>query len=157
MEPKQKQKRLVSKSEFAKIQSIRLGLSATSLCLLSLMVCSFAVTVVCIQSLIVRITYSSHIYNVYIGMLSLGFLSGCGGLFSWKLLVASVKKTKALGKVVPFTRANTADLPAPDSLVRASEKPVQAQADMLLRAATDVQQAAPEQLLRATTGEEVRS
>ena len=56
-----------------------------------------------------------------------------------------------------YTAVNTADLPAVDSLVRASEKPEQAQADVLLRAAADVQQIAPEQLLRSTTGEEVRS
>ena len=56
-----------------------------------------------------------------------------------------------------YTSVNTADLPAVDSLVRASEEPEQAQADVLLRTVADVQQTAPEQLLRATTGEEVRS
>jgi len=47
-----------------------------------------------------------------------------------------------------YTSVNTADLPSVDSLVRASEKPEQDQADVLLRAAMDLQQTAPDQLLR---------
>lgn len=57
--------------------------------------------------------------------------------------------------VVPLTRANTADLPAPNSLVRASEEPAQAQEGVLLRAAVGAGQAEREgQLLRASVGRE---
>ena len=53
---------------------------------------------------------------------------------------------------VPLTRANTADLPAPDSLVRASAEPVQEQQAVLLRAATETAERHEEQLVRALAG-----
>jgi hypothetical protein len=53
---------------------------------------------------------------------------------------------------VPLTRANTADLPAPDSLVRASAEPVQEQRAVLLRAATQGIETHEEQLVRASEG-----
>lgn len=40
-----------------------------------------------------------------------------------------------MNEVLPLTRANTADLPAPDTLVRASAEPVQEPQTVLLRAA----------------------
>ena len=55
---------------------------------------------------------------------------------------------------VPLTRANTADLPAPDSLVRASSEPMQAQEDVLLRAAATGNDTPPEEMLRASKGHE---
>jgi len=69
-------------------------------------------------------------------------------LFFCALSYASNAKVKSLGIVVPFTRANTADLPAPDSLVRASQEPVQQDQSILLRAAADTTQTPAEQLLR---------
>lgn len=63
-------------------------------------------------------------------------------------------KTKAqnINPGVPLTRANIVDLPAPDSLVRASTEPVQEQQAVLLRAATDTQEWQVEQLVRASAG-----
>lgn len=55
---------------------------------------------------------------------------------------------------VPLTCANTADLPALDSLVRASSEPLQAQEAVLLRAAEQEQETPPEQLVRASMGRE---
>ncbi len=52
----------------------------------------------------------------------------------------------------PLTRANAADLPAPDSLVRASSEPVQAQQTVLLRAAEAGEERHEEQLVRASVG-----
>jgi len=150
MEPERKQKRIVSKAEYAKVQSIRLGLNASSFRLLFFMGCTFLFTVGSILLFISLLLPASEPINVYIAILAFGFLTGSAGLLSWKLFVASVNKTKALGNIVPLTRANIADISAPDSLVRASEKPEQAQADVLLRAVTDVQQNAPEQLLRSS-------
>ena len=57
---------------------------------------------------------------------------------------------------VPVTRANNADLLAPESLVRASVEPTQEQQAVLLRAATpgvERDEEQKEQLLRANTGE----
>lgn len=74
-------------------------------------------------------------------------------VFAYFLLRHSVKWLYQAVKeetVVPLTRANTADLPAPDSLVRASSEPLQAQEGVLLRAAAGETPAGPEeQLLRA--------
>ncbi|MCW3096731.1 MAG: hypothetical protein JWL77_2349 [Chthonomonadaceae bacterium] len=53
---------------------------------------------------------------------------------------------------IPFTRANTADLPPADSLVRASDEPVQQQKSVLLRAAIPGPKTRPEELVRATLG-----
>lgn len=63
---------------------------------------------------------------------------------------------KTVGKInlgVPLTRANTADLPAPDSLVRASTEPEQAQQAVLLRAAAKEQERQAEELVRAVAGQ----
>ena len=69
------------------------------------------------------------------------------------LSAKSVTKTaRAIDPGVPLTRANTADMPAPDTLVRASTEPLQAQQSVLLRAAAEGQETPPEQLVRASMG-----
>ena len=55
---------------------------------------------------------------------------------------------------IPFTRANTTDMPASESLVRASQEPLQAQEMILLRAAMETTEGQEEQLLRASGGQE---
>lgn len=73
-------------------------------------------------------------------------ISGC----LWFAYIASNCLEAAAGlNVVPLTRANTADLPAHDSLVRASQEPMQAQEGVLLRASVGAQDQHEEQLLRA--------
>lgn len=62
---------------------------------------------------------------------------------------AGLKKTAQSIDVLPLTRANTADIPAPKSLVRASSEPMQIQEAVLLRAAEAEQEKHEEQLLRA--------
>jgi hypothetical protein len=64
----------------------------------------------------------------------------------------AVKDAIEMDAGVPLTRANTADLPAAESLVRASEIPAQEQAAILLRAATQGQTTPPEELVRASIG-----
>ena len=64
-----------------------------------------------------------------------------------------IATARQLDTGVPLTRANTADLPAPDSLVRASEEPAQAQQAVLLRPTVEMQERREEQLLRASAGE----
>ena len=51
-------------------------------------------------------------------------------------------------EVVPLTRTNLADVPSPESLVRASAEPVQRQEAVLLRAAAQSEVKQAEQLLR---------
>jgi hypothetical protein len=64
----------------------------------------------------------------------------------------TLRKAVKLDAGIPFTHANTADLPAPESLVRASEEPMQEQQAVLLRAATQTQERHEEQLVRAAGG-----
>ena len=54
---------------------------------------------------------------------------------------------------LPLTRANTGNLPAPNSLVRASQEPLQSQETILLRAAIETQEVHEEELLRASGGQ----
>lgn len=64
----------------------------------------------------------------------------------------AVGEGKAIDAGIPFTRANTADLPAVDSLVRASDSPPQEDQDVLLRPATQGRQTPPQELVRAAIG-----
>jgi len=124
-------KRIVSKAEYARIQSRRLGL------------------ILFVLSVVV-LTITTYATNR--GRLSPGFIVGnlpCM-LLLWIVAGNVVKKVKALGNVVPVTRANTADLPADESLVRASQEPAQEDQSILLRAAADATQTPVEQLLRPT-------
>ena len=66
-------------------------------------------------------------------------------VFAWHTL----SKANSFQTGIPLTRANTADLPAPDMLVRASSEPLQAQKDVLLRAAAEGQEKHEVQLVRA--------
>jgi len=74
----------------------------------------------------------------------------------WVVLLAVgrilLKKGKKLDTGILLTRANTGELPASDSLVRASNAPLSHQQAELLRAAQPGQEMPPEELLRATQG-----
>jgi len=132
MEPDKKPARIVSKAEYVKVQSLRIGLVLSTLCL-AILLPGYGV--------LGRRQFHEHPFIAFvIGLLPTMILVG----YMTKIIPAAM----AIGKVIPLTRANTADLTAVDSLVRSSEKPEQAQADVLLRPATEVQQTPPEQLLR---------
>jgi two-component sensor histidine kinase len=70
-----------------------------------------------------------------------------GGEQSPHLRLISISQENV--EIVPLARASAADLPALNSLVRASEEPRQEQQSMLLRAAAHGQETPPEQLVRA--------
>ena len=76
-----------------------------------------------------------------------GCLACMSGLYAARTLKEVAKTNPAL----LLTRANTADLPAFESLVRASQAPIQAQKSILLRAATETSEKYEEQLLRASS------
>jgi hypothetical protein len=63
----------------------------------------------------------------------------------------AIKSGKAMDVGVPLTRATTAHLPAANSLVRASQEPVQDQGAILLRATIQTQDTLPEEMLRAAS------
>lgn len=62
--------------------------------------------------------------------------------------IRSIKKARQIDPGLPRTRANIAHLPAAESLVRASERPVLSQQSVLLRPATDTPDRHEDQLLR---------
>jgi hypothetical protein len=62
-----------------------------------------------------------------------------------------LKLARAIEPVTPLTRANIGDLPAPQTLVRASQEPMQEHQAELLRAAQYGKETHAEELLRATT------
>lgn len=66
------------------------------------------------------------------------------------LWYGSRRSWKTVRTMQPINFANTADLPAPDTLVRASQEPEQAQEAVLLRASVEKQEQHEEQLLRAS-------
>lgn len=76
-------------------------------------------------------------------------LIGVSSLLLTSLGAYTIKHLQEVDIGIPLTRANTADLPADESLVRASQEPTDKQADVLVRPITDVQSTPPEQLLRS--------
>ncbi len=151
-------KRIVSRGEYVKAQGkrISLGLSGFGL---------FVISGVCVLTLLLSGVLSLVLWAFD---LRTGETHMDGGLVSLLIAVLSlfvscwmVRFTRAtlrhaanIDTGVPLTRANTADLPATDSLVRASEESAQAQEGVLLRAATPTQERHEEQLLRPTPGEQ---
>lgn len=65
-----------------------------------------------------------------------------------------VSKGNLMERLMTIAFGEKVNLPAPDTLVRASEEPVQAQKAMLLRAATETRERHEEQLVRAAGGTE---
>ena len=157
-------KRIVSKGEYAKRQSQRAGqgLMGTGL-YVSAIVCGFlavSLLVVCWQALILYKQETDASAGFFLFQLSFllvfVLLSAlCAGTwFLRKSALRIIKQAKEIDTGVPLTRANIADLPAPDSLVRASQEPAQAQESVLLRASSGEAQPEQEgQLLRASVGE----
>ena len=142
-------KRIVSKREYAALVGKRevrrwgsVGLAvAVALCLLPAVFC-----------LIYMVSVSGLGWKGLCLLLALVCFAA-----AWEMKkVAEKAMQEALSKlsVVPLTRGNSADLPAPDSLVRASSEPMQAQEAVLLRAALEVQETPPEELVRAVNGQE---
>jgi hypothetical protein len=66
------------------------------------------------------------------------------GTWNWK-------KANQIEDVELLKHDNVGQLPAEESLVRASAEPIEGQEKVLLRAATGAEETPPEQLLRATT------
>ncbi len=157
-------KLIVSKGEYAKRQSQRAGqgLLGTGL-YVSAVVCGFLAV-----SLLVVFWQTLMLYKQKVGtsddivifqlsaMLGFVILSAlCAGTwFFRKSALLILKQAKEMEMGIPLTRANTANLPTLNSLVRASQEPIQAQGAVLLRAAVGTQERPQEQLLRASAKEQ---
>lgn len=140
-------KRIVSKAEYARVQVRRTrdGIMATTAIVTGLF-CSGMAALAAIVLLL-----SSPPPEIFQGFLC------CTALGYMLLKVGFVTKRKVESEnvdIAPLTRANIADLPASESLVRASGAPMQEQETALLRAANNKQDEHEEQLLRAASGQQ---
>lgn len=153
-------KRIVSKREYAAVQakrwSVRIG--GAVIFLIALLLATFGV--VPLLLILVRIGNTPALPNhnrQHLALAGLSFLilTLFGTVFKlgqWGRNMA--RQGASIDPGIPLTRHNTADLPAPDSLVRASSKPVQAQEAVLLRAAAQEVETPAEELVRASVGQE---
>ena len=156
-EPPQTGKRIVSKGEYLQVQSKRLGLV-----LKAVFFCVAAMSLLAAAMFYAVLTFAFIYTPSYIPTLPLPvqgitanlifsvLMLTLGGL-CYKIGLRTNKRLENMEMVQPITRANTADLSAPDSLVRASAEPMEAQEAVLLRAA-EGQETPPEQLVRTVGG-----
>ena len=155
MEPKTG-KRIVSKGAYVKAQGQLAGLNVLGIGLLIaatgfgiLVVIEIFWTIVAMFS----VGQQPDLQNLVMPGIAALILSGIA-YFCGKAGIHSLNQAQRINPGVPLTRANTADLPAPDTLVRASSEPLQAQEAVLLRAAAEGQEKHEEQLVRAVNGQE---
>ncbi len=148
-------RRIVSRGAYAKAQLKRLGLLLGATCLLFALPFSIQGywNDFLLHTFYLRSHHVSTFHHTMIALSSL-LLIPVSVVFFGALILGMMKRSARISHVTPLTRANTADLPAPDSLVRASQEPAQAQEAVLLRAAVrDTQTETGEQLLRASGGQ----
>jgi len=126
-------KRIVNKAEYAKLQRLRFAIIGLILCSLYLAILIFSDS-----TLGQRLFHGHHLVIFIVGQLVV--VPAC-------MLINIVM---AIRIVVSDTHTNAADLPIDESLVRASQEPVQENQSILLRAASDANQTPAEQLLRLT-------
>jgi hypothetical protein len=154
--PQQTGKRIVSKGEYVRTHLLQSGLATVSfflfgfafVCLLGTLCLLF---LLCLLPALLRDEGGISIQTVYRGGLALLLTSAGTYLF----LKAGMITQERAAKLEPWdclVYASTADLPAPASLVRASEEPAQEQQAVLLRAAETHEQH-EEQLVRAAASE----
>ena len=152
-------RRIVSKGEYVKVQAGRAGQALSgSLAVFLGAICGFIALVfvgffAAAFCGFVRTPYLEILLPALV-MLAVAVGFGVGMVHLLRPGFASIRNASE-NNVIPLTRANTADLPANDSLVRASQEPGQAQKGVLLRAASGEAQTEQEgQLLRASAGGE---
>ena len=143
MELQKSGKRIVSKGEYVRLKGKRESIRLVGVCLLLLAGILGFLTVCTLGIMGFRL-------NGCILALCLGIATYVVGKWGLESLNASVK----IDPGVPLTHVNVTDLPAPDTLVRASSEPTQEQQTVLLRAVAADQQTPSEQLVRASSGAE---
>lgn len=143
MEPKTG-KRIVSRGRYIKLMGMRLSLlSCGAVCML-------------VGGVAAMLGVMEGVDDVIRGSVGTGFsLPSPNGFYVACLVCFLVGVCctflgeKVKEDITPLTRANTADLPAPESLVRASSEPLRVQEAVLLRAA-EGQETPSEELVRAS-------
>ena len=150
MEPKTG-KRIVSKSAYVKALGQQAGLNVLSIGVLIAAAGFGILAVMVIFWTIVEMFSAGQQHGLQdlvmpgiAALILIGIAYFCG-----KAGILSLNQAQLIDPGVPLTRANTADLSATDTLVRASSEPLQTQEGVLLRAAQGVE-TPPEQLVRAS-------
>lgn len=165
-------KRVVSKEKYFQVQGKRLCILLLSVCLLSI-AGGFCIATLLMGSRLLQgimhslsdpegtghpsfsLLWSEDGETPLIIIMFYTIVSASLGLLTYyftRSAIHGIVRAKSIDPGVPLTRANTGDLPASDSLVRASEEPLQAQQNILLRAATETLESQEEELLRASVG-----
>ncbi len=150
---KQPGKRIVSRVDYLKVQGRLLHLrpAFAMLLLLSCFLILFAggLVIVGLPYALALSVKEGSFAPLFVVIVLVPLLAG-GAYLCNKRFEALELEIRTLNDVVPLTRANAADLPAPASLVRASEEPLQKQQATLLRPAAQYGDAHEEQLLVAS-------
>ena len=146
----QSDRRIVSKSKYAVMVSKREAKRWGSIAPAPAIALCFVCTIISVLAVIGGIYADWKIVAVF---LPVAVLSALGGRALKQVAEKAMREAKAPLDAVPLTRTNIGDLPAPETLVRASQQPPQEQQTELLRAAIQGPDTPPEQLLRATKEE----
>jgi len=131
-------KRIVSKGQYVKTQGQRVGITSAGCGLLFL-------AALCSGATLYLIVFA--IFGWWEGAI-FGFVAGVAALWCGKWGFDSIRYAETIDPGIPLTRKVADTLPVEESLVRASEEPIQEQQAILLRAAVDDQETHSEQLVR---------
>ena len=134
-------RRIVSKREYLRVQSLRFAFTVSSLSFLMLSLCGRIGLLLLVALFTLVGGVPSCIYPLVLNTVE-----------ETNEQYKRIKYANSLGDVVLLTRANSAEILAADILVRASDKPNQEHQDILLRAVVDPLPTPTEQLLRPTEG-----
>ncbi len=141
-------RRIVSRGEYTRLIGAKIGFGVIAFGVGFMMIqCLSAMIIFLLDS----VQVANHRFDPKSAAWCLGpcCLAAYGSYRMFCYARTSMKKALRKEFIVPLTRANVGDLPAPASLVRASQEPMQANEGVLLRAATQSQGEHEEQLLRA--------
>ncbi len=134
-------KRVVSRGDYAREQGNRVMLVAVGVAILSFGAIPGLATAACIVRAVAHFKLFAAGYHLTQLISGLGNLVYGLGFGFWAAMFISaglvIIAASFESKVVPVTRANTGELPALDSLVRASQETARAQESVLLRASEE--------------------
>ena len=151
MESKTTGKRIVSKRDYVRLVCQRVILTSFGLCLHAMAFISGLAAIYLLLCAIISITVFSgeerDAMDTGICLMVLVISPGAAYLCNKWGKVSIQQASKIDMETIIYT--NTADLPAPESLVRASEQPSQEQEAVLLRSLMEAHQTPSEQLVRA--------
>jgi|SRR5579871_2372465 len=139
MNQPEKKQRIVSKGQYVEAHGKRIGFGTVGCGLLLVAALCGSVTIGSIGAL-----FAGGGWRAAGEIMASGFLTFYSGYVGFVYL----RQSRKIDPGIPLTRKVANTLPAEDSLVRASEEPIQEQQAILLRAAVDGQEMAPDQLVR---------